>query len=49
MQTKIQTANIDSLEKEYDLVIVGSGATGLVSALQAKRLGLKVAVIEKMA
>ncbi|WP_283618266.1 flavocytochrome c [Ligilactobacillus hohenheimensis] len=36
------------LKDQYDVVIVGSGATGLVAAIQAKELGLKPAVFEKM-
>ncbi len=40
--------NINELKSEYDVVIVGSGSTGLVSALQAHELGLKPVIFEKM-
>lgn len=38
---------IDELKDQYDLVVVGSGGTGLTAALQAHELDLKVAVFEK--
>lgn len=34
--------------KQYDVVIVGAGASGLLAAIRASELGLKVLVIEKM-
>jgi len=42
--------DIDTLElpsKEYDAVVVGSGAAGLFCAIRLKQLGLKVCVITK--
>ena len=32
----------------YDVVIVGAGASGLLSSIRAAELGLKVLVLEKM-
>lgn len=40
--------DIKELKKHYDVAIVGSGATGLISAIQAAELGLKPVVLEKM-
>lgn len=37
-----------SLKNQYDAVIIGSGATGLVAALQARELGMRVVVLEKL-
>lgn len=36
-----------AIAHHYDLLIVGSGGTGLTAAIQAHELGLKVAVFEK--
>src|SRR5437868_4306405 len=33
----------------YDLIVIGSGPGGYVCAIEAAQLGLKVAVVEKMA
>ena len=33
--------------KEYDLVIIGSGPGGYVTAIRASQLGLKTAIVEK--
>ena len=40
--------NISKLQSSYDVVIVGSGSTGLTAAIQAHELGLKPVVLEKM-
>ena len=40
--------NLAELKDHYDLVIIGSGGTGLVAALQAKELGLSPVILEKM-
>jgi dihydrolipoamide dehydrogenase len=34
-------------DKSFDLIIIGSGPGGYVSAVRASQLGLKTAVIEK--
>ena len=44
-----ETSPVSSLEKAYDLVVIGAGGTGLTAALQAHELGLTVAVLEKNA
>ena len=31
----------EQLQEQYDVIIIGSGGTGLTSALQAHELGLK--------
>lgn len=46
---QFQPSSIDTLQSHYDVVIIGSGSTGLVSALQAHELGLKPVILEKMA
>lgn len=40
--------DLKDIKPSYDVVIVGSGATGLISAIQAAELGLKPVVLEKM-
>ena len=35
------------MEKEYDLVVIGSGPGGYVAAIQAAKLGMKTAIIEE--
>ena len=35
------------MSKKYDLVVLGSGPWGYVTAIRASQLGLKTAVIEK--
>lgn len=44
---KFQPTSVGKLENDYDLVIIGSGGTGLSAAIQANELGMKVAVLEK--
>ncbi|MHA8137641.1 flavocytochrome c [Lactobacillaceae bacterium Scapto_B20] len=43
-----QPQSSDRLSDHYDAIIVGSGATGLIAALQAHELGLTPVVLEKM-
>lgn len=38
----------EQLQEQYDVIIIGSGGTGLTSALQAHELGLKPVILEKM-
>ncbi|MDT6979336.1 flavocytochrome c [Levilactobacillus zymae] len=40
--------DLAELQDRYDLVVIGSGGTGLVAALQAHELGLKPVIFEKM-
>lgn len=40
--------DLADLKDHYDLVVIGSGGTGLVAAMQAHELGLKPVVLEKM-
>ena len=40
--------DISKLQSSYDVVIVGSGSTGLTAAIQAHESGLKPVVLEKM-
>lgn len=44
---KFQPTSVGKLENDYDVVIIGSGGTGLSAAIQANELGMKVAVLEK--
>ncbi|KRL00572.1 flavocytochrome c [Liquorilactobacillus capillatus] len=39
---------IEKMQSHYDTIIIGSGSTGLVSAIQAHELGLKPVILEKM-
>lgn len=43
-----QPTSVQQLRDHYDLIIVGSGAAGLTSALQAAELGLQLVILEKM-
>lgn len=45
---KFQANEITDLKKHYDLIIIGSGAAGLTSAIQAAELGLRPVILEKM-
>ncbi len=38
--------NKDSMEKKFDLVVIGSGPGGYVAAIKAAKLGMKTAIIE---
>lgn len=43
-----EKVGITTPDAEYDVVVVGSGASGLMCAVQAAKNGLTVAVVEKM-
>ena len=47
MAEKFQPLSVSKLGNNYDVVIIGSGGTGLAAAIQANELGMKVAVVEK--
>ncbi|OAV51170.1 FAD-binding protein [Enteractinococcus helveticum] len=38
---------VDQLDESYDVVVMGSGASGLTAAVRAAHSGLRVAVVEK--
>lgn len=42
-----KTKNASKLKDSYDIVIIGSGGTGMSAAIQAHELGMQVAVLEK--
>lgn len=42
-----KTKDASELKDEYDIVIIGSGGTGMSAAIQAHELGMDVAVLEK--
>lgn len=44
-----QPTDIKELKDQYDLVVIGSGSTGMTAALQAHELGLNPVIFEKMA
>ena len=44
---EFQPTSVGKLENDYDVVIIGSGGTGLSAAIRANELGMKVAVLEK--
>ena len=44
---EFQPTSVGKLENDYDVVIIGSGGTGLSAAIQANELGMKAAVLEK--
>ena len=35
------------MSKKYDLIVLGSGPGGYVTAIRASQLGLKTAIVEK--
>lgn len=43
-----EPTKIDQLKDHYDVIIIGSGGTGLTSAIQAYELGLSPVILEKM-
>ncbi|GAJ26714.1 fumarate reductase flavoprotein subunit [Liquorilactobacillus sucicola DSM 21376 = JCM 15457] len=43
-----EPTSIEKLQDQYDTIVIGSGSTGLVSAIQAHELGLKPVILEKM-
>ena len=45
---QFEATPLAALQDQYDVIIVGSGSTGLVSAVQAHELGLKPVILEKM-
>lgn len=47
MAENFQPLSVSNLGDNYDVVIIGSGGTGLAAAIQANELGMKVAVLEK--
>jgi dihydrolipoamide dehydrogenase len=46
-EEKRKLRRIFTMEKNYDLVIIGGGTGGYVAAIRASQLGLKAAVVEK--
>ncbi|HAT55562.1 MAG TPA: flavocytochrome c, partial [Lactobacillus sp.] len=45
---RFEPNDISTLQDNYDVIIIGSGSTGMVSAIQAHELGLKPVIFEKM-
>lgn len=43
-----ESTALSELRDNYDVIIIGSGGTGLTSAIQAYELGLKPVILEKM-
>ncbi len=43
-----ELSDLSELKDNYDVIIIGSGGTGLTSAIQAYELGLKPVILEKM-
>ena len=47
-KAEFQPQSLKHVKDYYDVVIIGSGSSGLTSALQAYELGIKPAILEKM-
>jgi len=45
---QFEATPLAALQDQYDVIIIGSGSTGLVSAIQAHELGLRPVILEKM-
>jgi flavocytochrome c len=43
-----ESSDLSELKDNYDVIIIGSGGTGLTSAIQAYELGLNPVILEKM-
>ncbi len=39
MSERFEPTSLDKLEKQYDLVVIGSGSAGLTTAIKAAELG----------
>lgn len=48
MSERFEPTSLDKLEKQYDLVVIGSGSAGLTTAIKAAELGLHPVILEKM-
>jgi len=46
---QFESTAITALASQCDVMIIGSGSSGLVSAVQAHELGLKLVILGKMA
>src|SRR5690625_6653300 len=49
MTTHNTFATVDQLDENYDVIVMGSGASGLTAAVRAAADGLRVLVVEKAA
>lgn len=45
---QFESTAITALASQYEVIIIGSGRSGLVSAVQVHELGLKPVILEKM-
>lgn len=45
---QFESTVITTLASQYDVIIIGSGSSGLISAVQAHESGVKPVVLEKM-